>query len=94
MAYVKTGTYKLREVLTPIDKRAIEIMFFGPYIPEWKNEKGIVDNSDPTIAKRIGVEWAAVTTYTAALTRRHFKKVEKLRRLKEYELPNHLKTPY
>jgi uncharacterized membrane protein YbaN (DUF454 family) len=67
--------------LSEDEKKSIYTMFFGPYIEEWRNEKGIVENSDETIAKRLSLTVSIVSWYTNTICQAHFKKIEKLHRV-------------
>lgn len=40
--------------ITPEHKILIKQMFLGPFLAEWRDANGKVDNSAPTIAKRLG----------------------------------------
>lgn len=55
--------------------KEITEMFFGPYRPEWYNQKGIVDNTDVVIAKRLGVDSGFVAFHTNKISEEHFRKV-------------------
>ena len=50
-------------LLTEEQKKNIELMFFGPYLDEWRDSKGLVDNSDEAIANRLGLARATVSGY-------------------------------
>lgn len=67
-------------ILSNEEKESIYTMFFGPYIDEWRNEKGIVENSDEIIAKRLSLSVNIVSDYTGIICKNHFKKVERLRK--------------
>lgn len=75
---VKIEKHEEEFVLTKSQKKEIYTMFFGPYLDEWKTKKGIVDNSDPTIAKRLGLSVNAVSAETSKICKDHFKMIEKL----------------
>jgi len=62
-------------LLTLQNKEDIETMLFGPWEPEWRNEKGIVMNSDREIAERINIKTSAVSGYSTKLMEAHFKRV-------------------
>lgn len=61
-------------VLSEIEKKAVEVMFFGPYLDCWKDENGKVDNRDETIANRLGVRRHLVNLYLTKLTALRIKK--------------------
>lgn len=63
--------------LAKAERELVYEMFFGPYKPEWKNEKGIVDNRDCEIAKRMGIETGVVSAYTEKIASIHFTSVIK-----------------
>lgn len=60
--------------LTEKDKENIWQMFFGPYKEEWKDSKGIVDNHDITISKRLKMPKDTVCNYITERLNNHFKK--------------------
>jgi hypothetical protein len=62
------------ERLSSEQKAQIQTMFFGPYLPEWKIN-GVVDNSDATIGKRLGISAYMISNYTEKICEEHFKKV-------------------
>lgn len=50
--------------------------FFGNPKEEWFNSKGILENSDPKIAERIGCrDTTMVARYTSALVENHFNNI-------------------
>ena len=58
--------------LTENQKKLILKMFFGKYKDEWKDENGIVDNTDDTIAKRLGLLNITVSRFIYnTLNKRH-----------------------
>jgi hypothetical protein len=57
--------------LTDEQKEEIWRMFFGPYKKAWKNTDGIVDNTDATIAKRLGLNTDVVGNYISMRLKRH-----------------------
>lgn len=69
--------------LSDEEKRMVHIMFFGPYIDEWRLKNGIVDNSDATIAKRLNLSVTAVSGHTERICKDHFKMIEKLYKVKK-----------
>lgn len=68
---------KPAETLSSNQKMAIEVMFWGPYDPSWKNEEGVIDNTDHAIAARLGLIHSAVACYTNKISRKHFRKLAK-----------------
>lgn len=62
--------------LTKEDKAKIDQMFWGPYKDAWRDEKGLVDNTDETIANRLNLSLSAVKKYTAKSVDKHFKGIE------------------
>lgn len=61
--------------LEPSQIETINKMFFGPYLPEWRDEKGIVDNTDLTIAKRLGIHDEDISAYLRIVTEQHFERI-------------------
>lgn len=61
--------------LTEEDRIMIELMFWGPYRPEWKNRKGLVENGDETIGKRLSIKTVIVSRYTELLCAEHFARI-------------------
>lgn len=68
-----------RNELTIGQKRNIYTMFFGPYLKEWKDKKGIVLNGDKDIADRLKLDLSLVSNYISRICEEHFKKVYQLR---------------
>jgi len=69
---------KIKEDLNVLSREQmdlIEIMFWGPYEPEWYDDKGRVDNRDSEIAKRVGASRSKVSEYTERISRNHFERV-------------------
>ncbi len=60
------------ENLTNEQKEQIEIMFFGPFKEEWKDDDGLVDNSVITIAKRVNGNQSRVNLYINKVANRKF----------------------
>jgi hypothetical protein len=56
-------SFNINKNLNPTQKEQIYRMFFGPYLPEWRDKKGIVDNTDETISKRLGISRDMVSYY-------------------------------
>ena len=54
-------------------------MFMGPYLPNWKDKDGIVENSDSIIAKRVGLPRVTVTKLLADRSKEHNKNIGKER---------------
>lgn len=69
-------------ILTEKQEKEIYTMFFGPYKEEWKDKKGIVDNSDSAIAKRMKLSTFIVNYATAKICKEHFDRIEKLYKAK------------
>jgi hypothetical protein len=63
----------------------IKRMFFGPYKPEWKDENGIVDNTDSTIAKRVNLSHGSVAFHTNKLSEEHYNNFLKQINSKDYD---------
>jgi len=68
--------------LSEEQEKEIHTMFFGPYKKEWKDKKGIVDNTDSTIAKRMKLETSVVANVITRICKAHFKKVLKNKQVK------------
>lgn len=62
----------------------IETMFFGPYKDEWRDFNGIVDNTDETIAMRVGLAVGTTSHVISRLCKKHWNKVTKLRNTENY----------
>lgn len=60
-------------VLSKEEKEKVLVMLFGPYKKEWYNKKGVVENSDRIIAKRLGLNRHAVQDFTTDYTKRRAK---------------------
>jgi hypothetical protein len=58
------------------NKEDIEAMLFGPFKPEWRDEKGRIINSDRAIAERINIKISTVSNYSTKLLVDHFKKLK------------------
>lgn len=55
-------------------------MFFGrPYLDEWKDENGVVENSDAAIAKRLALDTAEVGLFLNIATTERFALLDSLR---------------
>lgn len=63
---------------TQDQRDSIYRMFFGPYEAEWRDEKGIVDNRDSEIAKRLNLNVMSVSFVTERISREHFENIVKL----------------
>lgn len=61
-------------LITPDDKELIKAMLLGPFLPEWKDKRGRIDNSDPTIAKRTGYPERRISTLTQQIMQDHVHK--------------------
>lgn len=61
-------------ILSEDDKYNILEMFWGPYKEEWKDNKGVVDNRDSTIAKRLGLPRNIVEAFISNNVKTHFEK--------------------
>lgn len=68
-------------IVTKEQKEQIKTMFFGPYEPEWRDHKGIVDNTDESIAKRLGMAKDTVSSHIVVMLKNHFEAVIKVRDL-------------
>jgi len=66
------------EALTEKQRDSVYMMFFGPYLPEWRDKKGLVDNRDSEIASRLKVNTSLVSHYTELISREHFKRISKI----------------
>lgn len=51
-------------ILTEKEKQAILTQLYGPYLPEWRNNHGVVENTDAQIAKRMGLGTTTVSHFT------------------------------
>ena len=78
--FKKCNRAKPSSSLTTEQKETIKDMFFGPYKEEWKSFDGIVDNTDSTIAKRLGVTMTLVSAHTERICKEHLNNVIKLRK--------------
>ena len=77
------------EQLNEEEKNNIYIMFFGPYLNEWRDEKGIVDNTDRTISERLNLNMRLVIQYTNKISTEHFEKITNKYKVKnEYKKNN------
>lgn len=61
-------------LITPDDKELIKAMLLGPFLPEWKDKRGRIDNSDPTIAMRTGYSKEKISALTKELMTDHIHK--------------------
>ena len=68
--------------LTREQEEDIYVMFFGPYKPEWKDKKGIVDNSDSAIAKRMKLPVHVVSNSISRICNDHFDEIARLHKAK------------
>ena len=53
-------------------QKKIRTMFFGPYLDEWRDKEGIVDNRDTAIADRLNLPISVTSTYIRELLNKHF----------------------
>lgn len=79
----KSPDRRVTRELTSNEKTAIEIMFWGPYDPSWRNEEGVIDNCDHTISQRLELPFSSVANYTARISRLHFIKLSKEKNKKQ-----------
>lgn len=77
LAYESVYTKNLY-VLSKEEKKKVLRMLFGPYKKEWYNKKGVVENSDRIIAKRLGLNRHAVSDFTTSYVNRRAKYFDKL----------------
>ena len=71
--------YNKEKSLTPKQQKEAYFMFFGPYKQEWKDEKGFVDNTDATIARRLKVSERVVCSFINKIVKEHFRQVIEMR---------------
>lgn len=63
--------------MTDQERAMVYKMFFGPYIDEWRDERGYIDNSTKTIADRLELPAFNVSSYIDTELRKHFARVAK-----------------
>ena len=61
--------------LTNKQKEIIRRHYFGPYDQSWFDSKGLLNNGDSDISKRIKAPIQAVTRYATKIIEEHFKKI-------------------
>lgn len=64
-------------ILTEEEKTQINTMFFGPYKKEWKDEYGIVNNSDEAIGERLNIPTRVVSRYIYEIVEKKFSKLNR-----------------
>ena len=65
-----------RYYLTNHLKDEIRKMFFGPYLEEWRDKDGLVDNSDSAIGNRLGIDERVAGNYIRFLLKEHFEEMK------------------
>ena len=68
---------KADKPITDEEKELIWIMFMGPYDDDWRDEKGVVDNTDRTIANRLNVNHHQTQNFISFKLDKHIKKTIK-----------------
>ena len=67
MAYEK----QIKNKVSAEDKILIKQMLLGPFRAEWRDSKGKVDNTDPTIARRTGYSISKIKYVTDEILEDH-----------------------
>lgn len=70
------GKHGRKRILLNKDQKSLICkMFWGPYLDEWKDENGVIDNTDQTIADRLGLNYHLIVSFLNQEVQNHFKEV-------------------
>lgn len=84
---------KIKYEISKEKKDLIHRMMFGPFEESWRDENGIIDNSDEAVAKRLGMAVPAASYHIVTMLKEHFRRVTIERNNNPWHLPPELELP-